>query len=238
MKYLLAISICCIVASASAQKYKAGISFSPDFAYRVKTSKTGSLPYDEVPKLGYTFTAGFERVLNKNFSFFTGLLFVNGGYQTERLDLLYSDQISGGQGTQTPPTEDRYSAARFRYNYFQIGLPIGVNYSTPINKRIKFFAGGGISINSLVSIWQTGILYGANGTANNATRRSYAVGNINRFNVSVLAHAGIEMKLKEKYTLRLFTDYNYTATNMLPGESIYTLRLYNTGLGVGVYKSF
>lgn len=214
--------------STFAQNNKIGLSVSPNYAYRTNQDNNPSIgsPINEIPKLGYRFTANYERSFHKRASFFTGLAFINNGYKTEEFELKYSDIPQAN-----PP---KYRAVSYRTNIYQIGIPIGVHYFIPI-KKVRFFLGAGASINYLLSLQDTRVLY----TLNNETEKSTS--NIDKESYKPLSFAsfvnfGIAFNLSENYTMRISPNIHYTLTNIMSDKSILKVYPTSSGINFGVYR--
>lgn len=210
-----------------AQTNRIGVSFSPNYAYRVlqRDGSTVNNAVAQIPKWGYRATASFERNFHKKASFFTGISFVNNGYQTEEFTVLYSS---------TPPPNAARSI-RIRTSFYQLELPIGVNYFIPI-KKVKLFFSAGISTNYLVKVVDTRIAY----TINNDEEKSNSTVDkdvFNPFSFSAIGAFGIEFNLSQSYTMRIAPNLHYTFTDVMSDKSANTLYLTSSGVSFGVYRA-
>ncbi len=212
-----------------AQKNSIGLSASSGLAYRIYQDKQGNLSEPiEMPKLGYTVTASYEHKFHAKASVFSGLSFISNGYQSQKRDILFSSP---------PPTTGfgaGYTAYRYRYSFYQIGIPVGVNYFIPI-KKIKLFFSAGVSVNYLINVRYTGILYATDGN-DRVSKRDDDKKYYKDFNFSAFASVGIEAKIAPKYNLRIFPNVSYNLTNVMDNAITYKAYLDATNIGVGVYR--
>lgn len=241
MKLILSIVIFLLsVTSLTAQKNGISFYYSTDRAYRTYVGGMGYLGStwgaNQQFKCGYTFGVNYERTLTNKLTLISGLSFSNKGYQSKKGSLRFSDQILPKNGFVLPVSDTKYLDFRYRYNYFIIGLPVGVNYHIPF-RNIKFFFGGGVSVNYLVNT-SVKVIYYADGEKNKVTKRDDPREYYKKFNLSAFVNIGIEGNLKNGYSYRVFPNASYTLTNIMNDKIIYRIYPYSIGLGLGVVKTF
>lgn len=226
--FTIAILLCAVVANS--QKNSVGVTVTTGLAYRTYQSKHSIIDEPpEMPKFGCTFTASYEHKFHAKASVFSGLSFISNGYQSQKRDRLYSSL--------PPPTTgsgEVYYAYRYRYSFYQIGIPVGVNYFIPI-KKVKLFFSAGVSANYLINVRYTSISYATDG--NDRVRKSdddkvY----YKDFNFSAFASFGIDAKIAPKYNLRVFPSLSYNFTNVMDNDVYYKTYLNATNIGIGVYR--
>lgn len=241
MKIILSIVIFGLsFSSLSAQKNSISFHYSTDRAYRTYVSEMGYIGSawgaNQQFKWGYTFGVDYERIITNKLTLVSGLSFTNKGYQKEKGSLNFADQILPKKGFVLETGNTKYSDYRYRYNYFMIGLPVGVNYHIPY-RSIKFFFGGGVSINYLVNT-RVKVIYYADGEKNKITKRDDPREYYKKFNLSAFVNIGIEGNLKNGYSYRVFPNFSYTLTNIMDNKIIYRIYPYSIGLGLGIVKTF
>lgn len=228
MKYLILVTILSVSLSAFSQKNRIGLSVSPNYAYRATQGNTtnGGFGTNEIPKLGYKITANYERSFHKRASFFTGLAFINNGYQTEEFEIRFSSN--------PPANLQRYRAVSNRTSIYQIGIPIGIHYFIPI-KKVRFFLGAGTSINYLLSVQDTRILH----TINDETEKSSSTVDQSQFrplSIASFINFGIGFNLNENYIMRISPNIHYTLTNIMSDKSARKTYPTSSGINIGVYR--
>lgn len=231
-KAVVAAILVCVFGQINAQKYRVGFSVSPDMAYRKYVSENDTLGgfwgEDQQPTAGYTATIWAERKLTEKLYLYTGLLFTHKGYQSKEREIRYSIP---------PPPNAEYRAHRYKYSFYQFGIPVGVNYFIPL-KKFKLFVGGGISINLLQKVMYTSISYGVNGTKNKISRTEYDLKDYQRLALYGYANTGAEIPLKKELSFRVFANTAYSFSNVVNDGFIYSIYPYSIGLGFGIYKNF
>lgn len=236
MKNCLSLLLILCTITVFSQKNKVGVSFSPDFAFRVYKSKMGGLGetwgMNQQPKAGYTFTAQYERELTKNWSFVSGLLFTNKGYQGEKMDLRFSDRIFIDSSSLP-----EYHAFRNRFSYFMVGIPLGINYYIRL-KKVNFFFGGGVGVNYLINVRYTGILYRTDGRKPKVSHSNDDMIYYSRISLSTFAQGGIEINMPRNLKFRIAPNVSYSLTNVMDKKVIYKIYPYSIGIGYGVFWGF
>lgn len=215
------------------QKNKVGLSFSTDAAYRIYQSDVGDFwGQNQIPKMGYTLTANYERELTKNWSLISGLVFTNKGYQSEKMDLLFSDQIFNDSASLPD-----YHAFRNRFSYYMVGIPVGINYYMRL-KKVNFFFGGGMAANYLINVRYTSILYRTDSGRPKVSHSNDDMMYYNRISLSAFAQGGIEINMPHNLKFRISPNVSYALTNVMDKKVGYKIYPYSVGIGYGVLWGF
>ncbi len=183
-----------------------------------------------------TFTSGvslsYEYLLKKNFSLFSGLAFSKSGFLITEKQLLFQSQYMPDRGYVLPALEP-YGSVSYNFDYYQLSVPLGINYFIPY-KKITFFVGAGVSANYLVTVNSTTTLHFKD---DDLVQEQKNVDGYNKFNAAALLNFGAELPLKNNFSLRVFSNSQYTFTNIANKDRDYTINPYQAHLGISILKS-
>lgn len=237
MKNIFLLILVLVSATLFSQNNRLGIFFSPDIAHRKLQGNTGLQPFldarnnNEIPKWGFTTGINYERKITGRLALATGLFFADKGYQTRQSMLTYISQPPQGF---TPV----HFAASFKYNFYQITLPLGVTYyfTNPL-KKTRFFVNGGIDISYLIKVRSKAILYRTGG-GEDKTITTDDKANYHPLNFAAAIAVGAERSFNG-FTLRIFPRFAYSLTSYYnKDKTAMKIYPYSAGLGIGIYKVF
>lgn len=240
MKQFLIVLLVVLALEGVAQKNAATAYFLFDSDYRTYVSKRDDIGYlwgkNQMPKAGYRVGVDYERKLTDRFVLTAGFLFANKGYQSQKDELLYSDQILPKQGFVLPTGDVPYTHFRYRYNYYMFGVPIGVNYYIT-QGDVKLYTGAGVSFNYLINTRYKVIFY-EGARASKVSKRDDDPNAYKKFNIAPYLNIGVEGKLNNNYKYRAFASYSYTVTNVMSDDIVYRIYPYTLGIGAALVKTF
>jgi len=210
------------------KRFQIGVSFSPDICYRSIKNHDGGAVLDtiiknrkqnEIPRFGYH--AGVDFCLNftKWLSVQSGVQFSMKGYQLKFADMapLQPDPILPEK-------------LKFIYNFYYLDIPVKANFILG-KGRVRFSSSLGMAVNVFLKETQTGIYIYSDGHSERKTDNT--INDYKRVNLSVIASAGIDIKLINRMNLRIEPDFRYGVTNII--KAPVTGRLWDGGLNVGYY---
>ena len=206
--------------SLKLKKHHIGISFSPDYSFRILKSDANTtfikntLDTLEVAKLGYTTGLNYTYSFSKKISIATGFLLSNKGEKTKKTF------------SSVP--------AKFNYNnqYYYIDIPIKANYYL-IHKKVKLFVTAGLSTNVFL-VQKTSQITGY--TNDDVKNNFYNKTDISAINFVMLAGFGIDCPLYKSWSFKLEPLYRRSVTPTT--NTAVKKYLYSVGLNVGFYKAF
>lgn len=147
MRYFLPLIFLFLVISSAGQskagnfehRFSFGLSFSPDYTYRIYDSGPdfpGDI-WDEVedPRFGFTTGLVAKYFLTPNFAIESGLQFSDKGYKIE---------TSGEQLVPEDGTVNGHYWINTKYHYNYLGIPLKANWFI-MNRDVKVFLSGGFS---------------------------------------------------------------------------------------------
>ncbi len=207
-------------------KFEIGFSFSPEYSYRtlkangdeqsqlVKQSRDTM----EIAKFGFTGGVNVAYRINKNIVVETGILFADKGEKTKKMS--FSETAPG----QSP------IYITYKYNDYYLDIPIKANYYIQTGK-LKLYVTAGVSANIFLT-QKTTILQGHSNSDYEKTTFKVNPG-FNRFNLAVLAGAGLNLKMTEKMNLKVEPVYTRCITSIInaPVKAYF----YSAGVNIGIY---
>ncbi len=199
-----------ITSSLWTQQTSLGVVFSLDDSYR--TLKTDEVrDRYEKSTLNYRFGLDLMSDFGVRFTLKTGLRYYKTGYTTNDVDAHWPSESENGMYVPDPILP--YSGT-IEHSYQYLELPLDIRYHI-LDKKIKLFAEGGLSINySLDKTWME-------------------VYNFNRFNFSSNIGIGAAMALGNAVSVYCMPVYRYHLTSTLKNASI-DEHLYSFGLELGI----
>lgn len=246
------ILIICIFYSFSAYSQKSKIAFSVSAGLSSQTSsnyiesindplptitpnnppKFFEPPVNEKFVFGGSISLNYEHQIKRNFSLFSGLAFTQSGFQIIEERLLFQSQYKPGEGYVYPQVET-YGAVSYNYNYYQLGIPLGVNYFIPF-KKMNFFVGAGAVVNYLTAVNSTTTLHNFEDDVEIEEKKD--ISQYNKFSGAALLNFGAEWTLKNSFSLRVFSNSQYTFTNFAHKDKEYTINPYLSSIGISILK--
>ncbi len=200
------------------KKIDVGISYSPEYSYRMVSSNTESQflknSYDslEIPKLGYTL--GFNGIysVNNKLAFTVGLLFSDKGekFKTNILDAFLN----------------------YKNHYYYLDVPLKLKY-TIIDSKIKFYGTLGVSSNLFL---QHRIAYSLSGSSFSDNIRGNST-DIAKVNLAFNVGAGLDCPLSSRWFFKAEVGYKQSFTSMTTNSNLKRY-LYSFGPTVGLYYKF
>jgi hypothetical protein len=222
MKYVVLSVLLLVQLPCFSQKNCLEIYFSPDIAYRRHIDNLINIQTNETPKWGFTTGVIYERKVKERVWINTGIYFTDKGYQTQHL-------FNVNPGPNSPVS------IRFKHNFYQVGIPVNIQYYLT-NKNLRFFIYGGLGVSYLIKVM--GVTFEQNPNGSETVKRTnLPKENFALFNFSANLGYGIEKDFSP-VTIRLFTALNYSFTDTYKNNVFFKMHLYSVGLGLGVYKRF
>lgn len=212
-------------------KLSLGLTFSPDYCYRIlkpdAASKWMADSRDslETPKLGYAVGAGLTFRFHKRLSLGVGLLFSDKGYKREQTFNWVAPNGSNGTGDPAIPMK-----LNTNYHYYYIDVPF------KLNCHILPTEAGGLCISAAVSpnifLAQKTISHTEYGDGHVERTVSTASG-YNKVNLSFTAGMGYQAGLSKAFSLKIEPTFRRSITSIInaPIEGY----LYSFGLDMGLY---
>lgn len=214
----------------SNKKLRVGVSFSPDYAYRVLKSSNDD-------------HEGFVQFRNQTespkFGFTTGL---RGLYQLApkwniEFGIVYSDKGEKEVWTTTTEIDPRYgfvyggmNRVEFKYHYKYLDIPLKINYSF-ISKRAQFFASAGVSGNLFLAHTTESYYETSEGEVSEQRETNNAA--MEPVNFALMFGLGVDYAIKSKMSLRIEPEFRHsiTAINDHPIKRY----PYSLGMNIGLF---
>ena len=199
-------------------KLRIGVSFSPNYSYRVLKSDAGSnfVPdmrnEQEIPKFGYSAGLSVVYTLNQNISLESGVLFTDRGEKTNELD------FSGIDTIYNYPKNGKIS-----YHYQYLDIPVKINIILLRNNFSIFFSGG-VSANFLLNEFHR-----VKGEKNDGSEFEEKTDDdrLEPFNLQLLIGAGVDYNLTENFSIRFEPVFRRSVISIVDA----TLRQYPYSFG-------
>jgi Outer membrane protein beta-barrel domain len=213
---------------ASGTRFAVGAGFSPDICNRTLRNTDGSASSagiidirnaGEIAKPGYT--AGLHVIINpqKRLQASAGIRYSNKGYTTKRRDAVF-----------TVPDPLSYKTVKYTYSHHYIDIPLKLGILTG-TKRLRFIAGGGFTINLLLS--ET-ILLDAETNSGQTDRKKIAFSNGgSTINISPAISAGVDYRINNHIHFRAEPAFSYGLVKLT--KTPVTTYLWNAGLNMSLY---
>ena len=211
--------------SPNKSKFSIGITFSPDYCYRIlksNDSDSKTIEYRdsiEVPKFGFTTGFAFLYNVNNRFNIEAGLLFSDKG-EKSKIDL--------GPNLLSDPSQPIKVSATNSYQYLDI--PIKANYSI-IDKRLRLFISAGISTNVFLIGKETFIAEYEDGSTKKRSH-DFSV-DFSKINFAALVGLGLDYDLTNKVRIRIEPIYRRSINSII--DAPIKGYLYSVGLNAGVF---
>ncbi len=208
----------------SKKKILLGITFSPDYCYRMLHPTPEAhwiADYRdsiEIPKFGFTTGMLILYEPSNHFLFETGLYYSNKGEKTIIQTL--SPEQSGDPALLT-------NQIRFIYSYNYIDIPMKINYFI-IKGRTKIFISAGLSTN-LYLYRRTKVIF----EGSDVTNTSVSWGELTRLNVSVLIGGGADIRISQKLNFRVEPLYKQSIISIV--DAPIKQYQYSFGVNFGLY---
>jgi hypothetical protein len=215
-------------------KWKLGLCFSPDYAYRTLTASGGDPTASrfaelrderEVAKLGYTAGLDARYQINKRFALSLGLQYSNKGYQTKT-------QEYGLDPFSTPQPNDIVSA-RVVSGFHYIDLPLMLHIMAW--SKGNFSLAAGLGLTASVFLTSSGKSYLKYADGSKSTSRSTDRSVFKDIMLAPTVSLGLDYKLSQKSMLRMAPTYRYGVTTIV--DAPINGFLWSYGLNLGYYRS-
>jgi hypothetical protein len=220
----------CLFSQNEYPKSQIGISFSPDFNYRLLKNNDGSASSDmvidsrnstETPMFGYTtgihYCYNFTNVIGLE----TAIQYSLKGYKTD--DFVIFSPF---------PEPNLPESIQINYNYNFIDIPVKVNFSIG-KKKVCFFTSVGVVTNIFINETQVTKYRYADGALEKSAKTDF---DYKRFGLSPMISAGINYSITPKMNLRIEPTVRFDVLKII--NTPVTGYLYNAGVSIGYYYGF
>jgi hypothetical protein len=213
------------------RKMQFGAIYSPELSYRMlKANADAKLMENirdtmEIPKFGFSAGVNFSCKLTKKCYFEAEALFSDKGERTKQYNL---------GNTVKDETQDQIpSKSSFNNHYYYLDIPLKINYYL-VNKKIKFFISGGLSINAFLYQKTSTTIENRDGSVDKMSAISHP--KFEKVNFAALIGVGMSYDLTDKYIFKLEPVYKQSITSIVntPIKSY----LYSIGLNFGIARMF
>lgn len=224
-----------------AKKISLGLSFSPDYSYRnisytdnslckqysilnyqgKYTNDFYSVMYPntlEKPSFGFNVGLRGRLEISKHLSFTSGVYFAKQGYQTKKIDIAHiKHQVNYDFNPNIDTSYNCYNCLEFKYNYYYIVIPIGVQYYFFERGKIKSYISFEESYNRIIDFNVTKINYLNNGILKGTINENEL---FSPFNDYVKNHfyssikLGIQHNISDKFSLVYEPFFSYSTTTI------------------------
>jgi opacity protein-like surface antigen len=222
------------------KKWAVGLSYSPDFCYRVsyeKSSASALSNIDEKGKLGYTAGANVLYQLLDKVGIEFGVLYSTKGQKnivpanSWRGTAVYYDPSLPNYNQVGSSSADR--KMNYSYQYLEIPLKINVHL---INSRLKVYPSIGCSANIFMGKKTTTTFMFEDGHKEKKVSREYERKNIPSSEFALLLGVGVSYDLNQKLFLKLEPSFRTFIRPLV--DSPISGTLYSIGANAGVYMRF
>jgi hypothetical protein len=218
------------------KKVSLGISYSPNYSYRVQVDD-GASTYndviylgkdDEVGQFGQTINFNVRILLTKHHNLNIGMQVSNEGYRTNNIDLIFGDVIDPRRGFVYPTTGLTGLTHKYKFNYGGLNIGLKSNYGS---KSIRLIHSVGIVPKLLISGSAIGKLKNGNQTINTYDVRTTE--DFNRFNLEAYISVGGEWEFKENRVIEFAPTFRFNV--LKTSDDVFTSYLWSLGLRVGFF---
>lgn len=226
--------------SAGDKAFSIGLTFSPDYFYRILTS-SGSFDWikglrsREEPIFGYTTGISLNAKVHNRVSLETGLLLGKRGEQLGSNDLVFGDQIEDRNNFNytAGPSIEKVS---FKFHYYFFEVPIKVKYYL-LNNRSKFYIAGGTSVNVFLfdrTVFR--VEYSDGSVKKSKTLNNLGYLDFNRINLAILGGFGYSYDLTEKSYFKVEPIYRQSVVPLV--RAPIKQYIYSAGIDLGYFRKF
>jgi opacity protein-like surface antigen len=242
---ILIFSSCVVLAQktddSKPKKWAVGLSYSPDFCYRVsyeKSSLSALSNIDEKGKLGFTAGANLRYQLLDMIGIEFGALYSTKGQKMHAAanswyagPANYDPSVpnSGLNGNITTPER------KFNFSYQYLEIPLKVNVYL-INSRLKIFPSIGCSANIFMGRKTTTTFLYDDGHKEKEISHTYDRKNIPSSEFALLLGVGVSYDLNQKLFVKLEPSYRTFIRPLV--DSPISGTLYSIGANAGIYMNF
>ena len=220
------------------QKAYAGLTYSPDYCYRVLKPDNSILSQEiinyrdsvELPKMGYTTGLSFLFKLHKRLAIETGIQFTNKREKSKKIDLISANNSVIGNhhspGNHSPVLMDQVS---YEYSYQYLNIPI--KFNCYFKKRPNIFISTGVSTNVFYqekSITNFEFADGTTQSTNASNSNSLPL-----IHLTGLVGFGVEYSISDWFLFRLEPIYRRSITPI--DQNPVKQSFYSFGANVGVF---
>lgn len=221
--------------SLKQKKWAIGLTYSPDFCYRVSYEKSSFLALaniKESPKYGFTSGVNILYQLLDRVGVEFGVLYNNKG------EKMYSNSSSSSTWTTPDGTSASYAIKETKstlaYQYLEIPLKINVNL---VNKnKLKLFPSLGCSMNVFMGKNTTTTFIYDDGHKEKNVSHEYEPKNIPTSEFSLLVGVGVSYDLNQRLFLKLEPSFRTFIRPLV--DSPVSGTLYSVGANAGIYMKF
>lgn len=215
--------------STKARKISIGVTYSPDYCYRILKSDNASQwianyrDSIEIPKFGFTTGLNISIKIRKRISLAAGVLFSDKGEMTKPQTLIWG--TPRGQTDPTLPIKNK-----FIYHYRYLDIPIKINYHVLV-KRLSVYVTAGISTNIFLSQEVASVQEYSDGHTSKKT--SSSISGFDRINLAAIAGVGFGYDITKRIYCKIEPVYRRSITPIIyaPIKGYF----YSLGLNTGLY---
>jgi len=224
-------TLCQNIDTIETKKLSIGLSFSPDYCYRIlKPDASGKWIAEsrdslEIPKFGYTSGLNIALQINKRITLETGFLYSDKGEKTKTFSPNW--MTSSGQPDPDPSLPTKITSF---YHYIYLDFPIKANYYL-LTQGVKFFLTAGISPNIFLKQRITSIYEYNDG--HTSSKSSSENSGFAKINLAFTAGLGLDYDLTKKLNLKIEPTYRCSITTII--DAPIKGYLYSIGLNTGLY---
>jgi hypothetical protein len=224
-------TLCQNVDTIETKKLSIGLSFSPDYSYRIlKPDASGKWIAEirdtlEIPKFGYTTGLNIALKINKRITLEMGFLYSDKGEKTKSFTPIWVSPAG-----QPDPDPDLPSKITYFNHYIYLDFPVKANYYL-LTQRVKFFLTAGISPNIFLKHSVTSICEYNDG--HTSTKTSLGNNGFTKINLAFIAGLGLGYDLTKKLNLIIEPTYRRSITPII--DAPIKGYLYSFGLNTGLY---
>jgi opacity protein-like surface antigen len=216
--------------SLKTRKWAIGLTYSPDYCYRVSYIKNGDVPTTSITekgKLGFTAGANILYRLLDRVGIEFGLLYSTKGQKIATPSVSW--QTPGSNNSQSTYVTSPEKLTTYTYKYLEIPLKINVYL---INKRLKVYPSIGCSANIFMGK-KTHTHYKSDEGLKNETSNAFESKNIPSAEFGLLVGLGLSYNINKKIFVKLEPSYRTFVRPIIDGAISGTF--YSVGANAGVY---
>lgn len=213
------------------KKIQFGFIYSPELSYHILKANADAKFMEnirdtmEIPKFGYSAGINFSYKLTNNFSFEVEALYSDKGERTKPYDL--------GNSVIKESMDKVVSKSSFNNHYYYLDVPLKINYYL-INKKIKFFISGGLSVNTFLYQKISSTIENRDGSIDKTKSISHP--KFEKINFAALVGIGLNYDLTDKYTFKIEPVYKQSFTSIV--NAPIKNYLYSVGINLGIARMF
>ena len=184
----------------------------------------GNIRNSDKAKLNHHFNISYNHALQEKLWLKIGLGFSSMGYKTEKIELIFGNQIDS-MGNFDPNIPGEFESAQFKYNYHFLEIPIALRYEFS-QKKLKPFLELGISTQYYLQSVYKSFLDGQK-----RSKEKIREENISQIQFAPTVAFGFSYAFNEKWELLVQPNFRYNLTKKFNVTSYQ--HLWSGGLALG-----